>query len=93
MYVAVVHHIKDPQAMFSRGERLIDPSNAPPGVVPRQFCPSKDVSAATCVWEAGAVDDVRDYVDATLGDSSDNSYYEIDAEYALGLPERATTHA
>lgn len=93
MYVAVIHRVKDPQAMLSRGEALADPSNAPPGVVPRQFCPSKDLFAATCVWEAGSVHAVRDYIDSTLGDSSDNSYFEINAEYALGLPEPATAQA
>ena len=79
--------------MLSRGEVLADRSNAPPGVLPRQFCPSRDLSAATCVWEAGSLDAARDYIDSTLGDSSDNTYFEIDTEYALGLPEPATTHA
>jgi hypothetical protein len=63
MYVGVLHRVKDPQAMLSRGEGLGDPSNAP---APRQFCPSKDLSAATCVWEADSIDTVRDYVDGTL---------------------------
>jgi hypothetical protein len=93
MYVAIVHQVKDAQAFLSRGERLADPSNVPPGVVPRQFCPSTDLSAATCVWEADSLDAARDYVDPTLGDSSENTYFEINTEYALGLPEPATTQA
>jgi hypothetical protein len=91
MYVAIVHQVQDPQAFLSRGNRPADPSNAPPGVAPRQFCPSNDLSAATCVWEAGSVDAVRDYIESTLGDSSNNTYFEINTEYALGLPEPATT--
>ncbi len=93
MYVAIVHRVKDPQAMLSRGEGLADPSNAPAGMVPRQFCPSKDLSAATSFWEGGSVEAVRDYVDSTLGDASDNTYFEIDTEYAQGLPEPATAQA
>jgi hypothetical protein len=93
MYVAIVHQVQDAHAFLSRGERLADPSNAPQGVVPRQFCPSKDLTAASCVWEAGSVDAVRDYIDSTLGDASDNTYFEINTEYALGLPEPATTPA
>jgi hypothetical protein len=89
MFVAVVHRIKDPQAMLSRGEGLSDPANAPSGVVPHQFCPSKDLSAATCVWEGDSVDSVRDYIDGTLGDSSENSYFEISTEHAQGLPAQA----
>jgi hypothetical protein len=93
MYAAIVHRVNDAQAFLSRGERLTDPSSAPPGVVPRQFCPSKDLSAATCVWETGSVDALRDYVDSTLGDASDNTYFEINTEYAQGLPEPATARA
>jgi hypothetical protein len=93
MYVAIVHQVQDGQAFLSRGERLADPSHAPPGVVPRQFCPSTDLSTATCVWEAGSLDAVRDYIDATLGDSSENTYFEINTEYALGLPAPASAHA
>jgi hypothetical protein len=90
MYVAIVHQVKDAPAFLSRGERLADPSNAPPGVVPRQFCPSTDLSTATCIWEAGSVDSARDYVDSTLGDASHNTYFEVNTEYATGLPEPAT---
>jgi hypothetical protein len=93
MYAAIVHDIKDSEAFLSRGERLTDPASAPSGVVPRQFCPSTDLSAATCVWETGSVDVLRDYVDSTLGDASDNKYFEINTEYAQGLPEPATAQA
>ena len=93
MYVAIVHQVQDAQAFLSRGERLADPSNAPPEVVPRQFCPSTDLTAATCVWEAGSVEALRDYIDSTLGDASDNTYFEINTEYALGLPQTATARA
>ena len=93
MYVGVVHRIRDPQAMLSRGASLADASNAPPGVTPHQFLPSKDLSAATCLWEADSVDAVRDYIDRTLGDSSENSYFEVSTEHTLGLPEPATAKA
>jgi hypothetical protein len=93
MYVAIVHRVKDSQAFLSRGEGLTDPASAPTGVVPRQFCPSKDLSAATCVWETGSLDALRDYVDSTLGDASDNTYFEINSEYARGLPETAAAQA
>jgi hypothetical protein len=33
---------------------------------------------------------VRDYINSTLGDSSDNTYFEIYPEYARGLPDPAT---
>jgi hypothetical protein len=93
MYVGVVHDIKDGKAMMERGQSLGDANNAPPGVVAHQFCPSTDLSVATCVWEADSVDAVRDYVDGALGDSSKNSYFEISTENAQGLPQQAAARA
>ena len=93
MYVGVMHRIKDPDAMMARGQTLSDPANAPPGVTGHQFCPSTDLSVATCVWEGDSVDAVRDYIDGTLGDSSENSYFEISTENAIGLPKQAAAQA
>jgi hypothetical protein len=91
MYVVGQHRFKDPQVAFARGEKLIKGEGAPAGVRGLQFYPSTDGSAATCLWEAESVEAVREYVDSTLGDSSQNTCYEVDADQAfaerpLGLP-------
>jgi hypothetical protein len=91
MYVIVQHQFKDQQKAFSRGERLIKNEGAPRGVRGLQFYPSQDGSAATCLWEADSVESVRVYVDSTLGASSENTCYEVDASQAFaerpsGLP-------
>jgi hypothetical protein len=39
------------------------------------------------------VGELRAYVDAMLGDSSENTYFEVDTEQALGLPEKAFARA
>ncbi len=49
---------------------------------------------ATCLWESNSVADVQSYVDDTLGDSSRNLCYEVDAANAfarqpLGIAERS----
>ena len=85
MYVVVQHRFRDPQVAFSRGEKLIKNEGAPTGVRGLQFYPSRDGSVATCLWEAPSVDSVQRYVDLTLGDSSDNSCYEVAAEQAFAL--------
>jgi hypothetical protein len=92
MYVIVQHQIKDREAAFSRGERLVRNEGAPRGVRGLQFYPSQDGSAVTCLWEADAVEAVQEYVDSTLGDSSENTCYVVDAEKAfaerpMGLAE------
>jgi hypothetical protein len=92
MYVVVQHQFKDPQVALARGEKLIKNEDAPAGVRGLQFYPSQDRSRAACLWEADSVADVQGYVDSTLGDSSDNTCYEVDAELAfarqpLGIAE------
>jgi hypothetical protein len=47
--VVVQHKFRDPQAAFSRGERLIKDEGAPGGVRGLQFYPAKDGSGATCL--------------------------------------------
>ena len=96
MYVVVQHRIKNPQIAFSRGERLVRNDGAPTGVHGLQFYPSRDGSAVTCLWEAPSVDVIQRYVDSTLGDSSDNSCYEVATEKAfaarpIGMNESAAS--
>ena len=98
MYVVVQHRIKDHQTAFSRGEKLIKNEDAPHGVRGLQFYPSQDGSAVTCLWEAASVESVQQYVDSTLGESSENTFYEVNVEQAFaaqpsGLPTSPATTA
>ena len=95
MYVVVYHQFKTPPVAFARGEKLIKNEGAPPGVRGLTFLPSSEGSAAACLWEASSVRDVQTYVDSTLGDSSDNTCWEVNAEMAfverpLGIKTRAS---
>jgi len=92
MYVVALHKIKDQGTAFSRGEKLMKSEGAPAGVRNLQFYPSRDRSNVTCLWEAPSVKSVQEYVDATLGNSSENTCYEVDSDQAfarqpLGLRE------
>jgi hypothetical protein len=88
MKVGVIHRISDPETAQSRGQSLFDPHE---GVRLLQFIPSQDFSAATCIWEAESIDAVRELVDPTLGDTSKQTYYAVNTEQAVGLPEAAAT--
>jgi hypothetical protein len=92
MHVAVQHRISDPERFFSTSAQEIA-DNAPAGVQPRQFFPSNDRSAAVCLWEGNSIDAVRSYVDSVTGEASQNTYFEIDTELAMGLPEAAAASA
>ena len=98
MYIVVHHQLIDPPTAFTRGERLKTGEAAPGGARALQFYPSQDGSAVTCLWEASSVADVQSFVDATLGDSSVNTCYAVDAANAFadapeGLPQRPATLA
>jgi hypothetical protein len=91
MYVIVSHDIIDPATAFPRGEALMTGKGAPAGVRVLQFFPSDDAARVTCLVESPSVGAVQDYVDTTLGDSSTNTCYQVDAAQAfaerpLGLP-------
>ena len=91
MYVVVQHQIKDQEQPFREAKTLIKNEGAPAGARVLQFYPSTDGAAVACLWEADSVQDIQQYVDSTLGDSSDNTCYDVDtsqafAERPLGLP-------
>ncbi len=89
MNVVVLHRITDPEKFFSIDAEQVS-TGGPPGVQGRQFFPSTDRSSAVCLWEAESVDQLRDYLDPATAGASENTYFEVDAEYAVGLPEAAT---
>ena len=83
--MVVQHRFNDPAVAFTRGERLINNDGAPDGVRGLQFYPSRDGAVATCLWEAPSVDSVQTYVDSTLGDSSENTCYDVDTQLAFAV--------
>jgi hypothetical protein len=89
MFIVVHHTITDQESAFARGQNLLTGNGAPRGVHVREFYPSREKADVFCLWEGSSLKEVRDYVDATLGDSSRNAYFEVDAEIARGLPELA----
>ena len=86
MKIGVIHRISDPQRAQEQGQALFGPHE---GVQLLQFVPSEDFSTATCIWESDSIDTVRSWVDGTLGDTSQQTYFPIATEQAVGLPERA----
>ena len=93
MFIVVHHTIIEPETSFARGQNLLAANGAPSGVEVREFYPSRDKADVFCLWEGNSLEDVRDYVDATMGDSSGQAYFEVDAEIARGLPEQAASRA
>jgi hypothetical protein len=85
MYVVAKHRIKDAERFLSLSQ--IAAEQAPPGVYGRQFCPSYDRTEAVCLWEADSVETVQDYLDSLVGEASQNAYFQVGTEHAIGIPE------
>jgi len=85
MYVVAKHRITDPGRFLALAESAAE--NAPAGVFGRQFCPSRDGSEAVCLWEADSLDTVSRYLDELSAGAAENSYFEVSAEHAIGVPE------
>jgi hypothetical protein len=92
MHVSVQHRITDPDKFFSMNPEEVL-GGGPPGVQARQFFPSADRSIAACLWEADSVDTLRDYLDRVTAGASENTYFEVDTELAMGLPQTASAGA
>lgn len=90
MHIAVEHRITDAEKFFSMDAGEVA-GGGPPGVQGLQFFPSKDQSTAACLWEADSVDTLRGYLDPATAGVSENTYFEVDSERAVGLPQTAAT--
>ena len=88
MYVVVQHRITDPEKFFSMDAEEVG-KGGPPGVQGRQFLVSTDRSSAVCLWEADSVDSLRDYLDGLTAGAGENTYFELDTEISMGVPQPA----
>lgn len=84
MFVVAEHKISDP-AGFANAVKSATP-NIPADLKLHQVLPNADGSSAVCVWEADSVQKVRQVVEAALGRFSSNTFYEVAANGAVGLP-------
>ena len=92
MHVVVQHRITDPEKFFAVDAAEVG-GGGPPGTQVRQFFPYKDRSAAICLWETQSIDALRDYLDPVTAGMAENTYFEVDGERAMGLPETAAAGA
>ena len=86
MFIAIVHEIHDPTKFQECAERVFP---LPEGLRVHQFFPAPDLSRAACLYEATSINQLRDYIDGTLGDASTQRYFSVAEEHAIGLPQRS----
>jgi hypothetical protein len=92
MHIVALHRITDPDRFYSMNAEEVA-GGGPPGVQGRQFFPATEANTAVCLWEAPSIDSLRDYLDPATAGASENTYFEVDVERAMGLPEAAAAGA
>ena len=87
MYIIAQHQISDPQKFWDKAKVVL--SDLPAGLKFHQTFPNKDGNFTLCVWEADSVEQLQRWLDDVTRSLSTNTYYEVDAELAMGLPASA----
>lgn len=91
MFVAVEHEISDPAAFWAKAQEIVP--NLPAQVKLHHCFPTKDGSRGICVWEGESVSAVRNYLEAQVGQFSDNEYFEVENKEAVALPSAIRARA
>jgi hypothetical protein len=84
MYIVVQHDISNPKTFWETAKSGM--SNLPSGLKLHQVLPNEGGSKAVCLFEAGKVDEVKQYVEGKVGSVSRNVYFAVEAGNAVGLP-------
>jgi hypothetical protein len=89
MHIVAIHQISNPETFWGAAEGM----NLPEGTTLHSAIPNEDGTRAVCVWESGSVDTVRDFVDGNVGHVSNNEFFAVNEQNAVGLPGAAATTA
>ena len=92
MHVVVLHRITDSEKFFSIDAGEVA-GGGPEGVQGVQFFPSTEKDSAVCLWETDSVDTLREYLDPATEGVAENTYFEVDSEQAMGLPQASAAGA
>lgn len=84
MFIAIEHEIHDPELFQECAEDVFP---LPEDLHVHQFFPAKDMSRATCLYEAPSVEQLSNYLDGKLRQASTQQYFPVNEEPAIGLPE------
>jgi hypothetical protein len=85
MFIVVHHNISDPGSFWAAAQQSLP--NLPEGGTKRvlSVLPNKDMTEATCVWEADSIETLDSYLRSKVGNASKENYYELNEANAMGL--------
>ena len=85
MYIVVSHDINNTEDFWASAQLHLP--NLPEGGVKRivSVFPNQSMDKCTCVWEADSIENLDKYLRDKVGDSSRDSYYQVNEATAVGL--------
>lgn len=86
MYIVVQHDITDPEPFWKAVKEGME-KGVPSHLRLQQLFPSQDRTKATCLWIAGQVEQVRDFLEPKVEAFSNNTYYAVQTEEAIGISD------
>jgi hypothetical protein len=86
MYVVVVHNISDPEKFWSTAQSALESGGIPETIKVHASYPDPGGTKAVCLWEGSSIEPVRNFIEEAVGAVSDNEYFEVAAQNAMGLP-------
>ena len=85
MLIIAHHNISDPDGFWTAAKEVL--KGLPSGLKVHGIYPSTDNRTGTCLWEAGSVQEVQQFLDKNAGQYAKNFCYEVNTERAVGLPD------
>lgn len=85
MLVIAHHNISDINGFWGKAKEVT--ANLPGTLKLHGVYPAKDGKTGTCLWEAGNVKEVQDFLDKNAGQYAQNFCYEVNVEESVGLPK------
>jgi len=89
MYIIAEHEISNPKTFWETAQAAT--AALPSTLKLHQVLPNGEGTKAVCLWEAGTVDQVREFVEGAVGKVSRNTYFAVEAQNAVGLPTSIRT--
>ncbi len=84
MFIVAEHKISNPEAFANAVKAAMQ--SIPAGLKLHQVLPNADGSSSVCLWEGDSVQKVKQVVEAAVGQFSSNTFFEVAASSAIGLP-------
>lgn len=89
MFVTIHHQISDPQKWEGVTKKMmsaIQQNRLPDGLKALMYLPAVDGKQADCLWEADSLKNLKGFIEAETSQAARNSYFEVNAQAANGLP-------